>query len=196
MDCYRKTLFDVLSPLNDMVVQANANIKAGVNTETNATILADVERYLKPDIERGIVYRTNAGDYRPRYCEYCRWKYGQLHRPRFVGYTLNMGEKFWEIAHKKAKDGILFDDPTWKSWKKDSKERLLKEGVPTGSMLLDVLPWADGTSYAMWCPHCEQTTEFWRDSLYGAELLFDEKINKSLKQYLEQVAAEEEEEED
>lgn len=188
----RKTLFDKLRPLNAQVADAKAAIEAGIDVEDNANLLKDIERYLKSDIDIGLVYKTNAGDFRPRYCEYCREKYGQIHKFRYVGHETNMGESFWHGLKKRCEDAKIFDDPSFRAWKDEIKRHLLKKGIPSGSLLLDTLPWRDGISYAMWCPHCKITTEHWRDSLYQAEQLFDDKIEAAINRYWDSQEEDEE----
>lgn len=177
------TLFDKLGPLNSQISIAKAAIKDGVDVKDNTELILDIKRYLKNDLDIGLIHETVSGEFRPSYCEYCREVYGELHRPRFIGLEINMGEDFWEMVRFRLEGNTLRDWTPYKDWRKDAQEQLSKQGFPKESYLFDMIPHRDGTAYAMWCPRCRKTTEFWRDSLQDAEVLFGDRIKRTIKQY-------------
>jgi len=174
------TIYDKIRPLNDQLTSAMYEISNGIRLDENSMVVSDIDKYLKSDVESGIIHKTDNGFYETTFCEYCREIRGELHRPIMFSYTSNIGNSVWKRWYDEFKDNLSVPKEQ-ELFLNGIIDELKKNGMPRNCKAFDLINHFDGTFYVMCCPKCNTCYGFWRDNISEARNNFEEYVIKEIK---------------
>lgn len=174
-----KSMYDLIVPLNRQLRRIFRDIEEGGNIEYDQTAIKDIATFLKPEMERGLIFKMNCGLYAARFCELCRLKDGQLYRPMVFGYTCNIGQHLWDKWSRERIENGGGEPAGMREALRTLRKELEGQGL-RDSFLLDTVRHRDGKFWAVRCPGCGLTS-WWAESQETASEAFDETVMRQLR---------------